>query len=106
MENNNQYFTYFIFLLFLHLDLSAQDDLTGIVINATEPYCDNGSIDITVNGGYPPYSFEWTYDGSSGPKYYSSSEDIDELRNYRYCVTVTDDFCGTVSECWDVKCCL
>jgi subtilisin-like proprotein convertase family protein len=94
------------FLLFLHLDLSAQDDLTGIVINATEPYCDNGSIDITVNGGYPPYSFEWTYDGSSGPKYYSSSEDIDELRNYRYCVTVTDDFCGTVSECWDVKCCL
>ena len=106
MEDKNQYFTYFIFLLFLHLDLGAQDDLTGIVINATEPYCDNGSIDITVSGGYPPYSFEWTYDGSSGPNYYSSSEDIAELRNYRYCVTVTDDFCGTVSECWDVKCCL
>jgi ELWxxDGT repeat protein len=43
----------------------------------------NGSIDLTVEGGTPPYTFSW----SSG----ASSEDVADLLSGSYTVTVTDD---------------
>ena len=42
----------------------------------------DGSIDITVNGGRPPYSFLW----STG----AVTEDIDHLSGGNYVITVTD----------------
>lgn len=41
-----------------------------------------GAIDITANGGVPPYAYSW----SNGP----STEDIDQLKLGSYTVTVTD----------------
>jgi len=41
-----------------------------------------GAIDLTINGGVPPYSFEWSNN--------SSSEDVDTLQAGTYMVTVTD----------------
>jgi hypothetical protein len=47
----------------------------------------NGEIDITVTGGTPNYSYEW-----SGPGGFSStSQDIDGLDGGSYTVTVTDE---------------
>ncbi|MEY3398399.1 MAG: hypothetical protein RL220_993 [Bacteroidota bacterium] len=45
-----------------------------------------GSIDLTVNDGVEPYTYEWT-----GPNGYSSDqEDISDLLPGEYCVIVTD----------------
>jgi len=105
MKNKIKYSIALILCLFIRININAQDALTAIVTHATEPYCDDGAINLTVNGGYSPYTFEWTYDDGSGPNFYSSTEDLDQLRNYTYCVTVTDELCGTVSQCWVVNCC-
>ncbi len=48
---------------------------------------ENGSIDLTVTGGSPSYSFEWT-----GPdNFISNQEDISILTAGDYSVVVTDD---------------
>ena len=52
---------------------------------ATEPQQggeSGGSIDLTVNGGLPPYTYTW----STG----ADTEDIDNLEQGEYTVTVTD----------------
>ncbi len=55
--------------------------LTGIVEDAS---CSgaNGSIDLSVGGGTPPYTYEWNV----GPE----TQDIDGLNGGSYMVTVTD----------------
>ncbi|MCB9285475.1 MAG: T9SS type A sorting domain-containing protein [Lewinellaceae bacterium] len=56
----------------------------------------DGSIDLTVSGGVPPYKFEW----SNG----ANTEDLTDLEPGTYCVTVTDDSgcqaeaCATVAD--------
>ncbi len=56
------------------------DDINTIGTIVTPNVCYNGSdmsIDLTVNGGVAPYSFEW-----SGPYgFYSETEDISGLGN-------------------------
>ncbi len=54
----------------------------------------NGSIDITVTGGTPPYRYMW----STG----FSEEDLDSLREGQYCVTVTDDHDCEAEACFDI----
>lgn len=57
-------------------------EITGTI---QEPSCDNasnGSIDITINQGAAPYTFEW----SNG----ATTEDIDNLTPGSYRLTVTD----------------
>jgi gliding motility-associated-like protein len=62
--------------------------ITGTV---TQPLCDgssNGAINISVNGGYAPYTYLW-----SGPNGFSaSSEDLVNIGPGSYTVSVTDAF--------------
>ncbi len=46
----------------------------------------NGSVDLTVSGGTPPYSFAWSGPGG----FTSASEDISGLEAGSYSVTVSD----------------
>jgi hypothetical protein len=56
--------------------------LNGVITQATDPNTADGSIDLTVTGGVPPYSFTW----SNG----ASTEDIGSLLSGAYLITVTD----------------
>lgn len=64
----------------------------AITANATRPLCNgasNGAINLSVTGGIPPYSFQW-----SGPNGFSAStEDISGITAGTYSVTVTDAAC-------------
>lgn len=68
--------------------------LTASVINATCAGDNNGSIDITVNGGVFPYSFAW----SNG----TSNEDAYSLTAGNYSVTITDDNGCTITQSFTV----
>lgn len=72
---------------------------------SNEYFCHNGSISLSVNGGYEPYQFSWTYNDGSGPSFFSTDQNLTNLRSYSYCVTITDANCGTVSKCFLIKCC-
>ncbi|MBL7713660.1 MAG: T9SS type A sorting domain-containing protein [Chitinophagaceae bacterium] len=54
-----------------------------------------GKIKLLLSGGFAPYTFSWT-----GPAGYSSTLMSPEfLDPGTYCVTVTDQYCGTASLC-------
>ncbi len=62
-------------------------DVTGIITDDTGG--GTGEIDVTVTGGVPPYTYDW----SSGP----TTEDITGLSTGTYTLTVTDSLgCITV----------
>ncbi|RMG88945.1 MAG: hypothetical protein D6706_22260 [Chloroflexi bacterium] len=72
--------------------LLAPPEIT-VSVDITRPACngaDDGVIDLTVNGGTPPYQFQWS-DGAT-------TEDISSVAAGSYDVTVTDDDGCTVSE--------
>ena len=58
-------------LIFLSLvllnELNAQ--ITGTVMSSSMSNCADGSIMISVSGGYPPYTYIWT-----GPDNYNSNQ--------------------------------
>ena len=54
-----------------------------------------GKINLTISGGFAPYTILWT-----GPGGYSSSKlNPDSLAAGNYCVTVTDQYCGVAKLC-------
>lgn len=65
------------------------DDLTVLVKN-TQPGIATGSIDLTVSGGTAPYIFSWK--GPNGTSF--NTEDISNLGEGSYTITVTDKYCG------------
>ncbi len=90
----------------------SQNALTVDVTHATNQpgQCEDGAIDLMINGGFPPYDVYWV-----GPSGFSSSvssvqgtndgEDIENLRPGEYTVTVYDALCGEVSLTEEVFCC-
>ncbi|MBK6341139.1 MAG: choice-of-anchor L domain-containing protein [Flavobacteriales bacterium] len=72
--------------------------ITGTV---TQPLCDgstNGAINISVNGGYAPYTYWWT-----GPNGFSAgSEDLVNIGPGSYNVVVTDAFGCSHTQGFDV----
>ena len=56
--------------------------LTTQVIDESEVGANDGRINLTVNGGTPPYMYQWTNGGIG--------QDIINLSTGTYCVTVTD----------------
>jgi hypothetical protein len=57
-------------------------ELSGILENISEYGGNDGSIDLTVSGGTPPYSFLWSN--------HQHTEDIDSLTTGTYIVIVCD----------------
>lgn len=52
----------------------------------TQSACNaDGSIDVTASGGFPPYEYDWFYNGLT-----ESSEDLSSLNPDYYFLTVTD----------------
>ncbi|HET6226911.1 MAG TPA: T9SS type A sorting domain-containing protein [Bacteroidia bacterium] len=79
-----------IFPLFAFSMTAMANDLTATVTNPT-PGKSDGGIDLTVSGGVAPYTYSWVGpNGSLG-----TSEDINNLPEGNYTVTVTDKYCGT-----------
>ncbi len=59
--------------------------------NQTNVSCNggsNGAINLTVSGGAPPYTFDWSNDGAENPD--NDTEDLTGLVAGTYTVTVTD----------------
>ena len=86
-----------LFLLLLMMSafkLMMADDLTATITNSTDSM-NNGAIDLSLNGGVAPYTFQWM--GPNG--YNSTDEDISGLEPGEYCVTVSDFYCGTATLC-------
>jgi len=69
----------------------APISIAGNVTNASSGTANDGSIDVTVTGGTPGYTYTW----STG----SVTEDLDSLVAGTYCLTVTD-----TNGCIDTTC--
>lgn len=68
------------------ITITEPDELKITLDSVTDATCDgfeNGAIDISVAGGTPPYSFDW----SNG----ATTEDLSGIAAGTYSVTVTDD---------------
>ena len=61
--------------------------ITKTVSNISCHGSTDGSIDVTVSGGTPPYDYAWTSDGA----YTATTEDISDLSAGNYYLEVTDD---------------
>jgi|GEM_PF-6453511 len=107
-------FAFYIILLMVSSKLNAQNALTASLSNATyNSDCQNGKIDLHINGGHPPYTVSWsklvgsTYFGISTVSDINGSNDGEDLINIspgKYYVTVTDDLCGEAKANFVIKC--
>ena len=76
----------FFLLVFLG-NSDAQITCESVVTNVTCNGMSDGTIDLTVANGQPPYTFQWQ--GPNG--YTSTTEDIAGLATGTYLITVTDE---------------
>ncbi|HRP39898.1 MAG: gliding motility-associated C-terminal domain-containing protein [Chitinophagales bacterium] len=63
--------------------------LTSNIASVTHALCNginSGSIDLSVTGGTPPYTYNWTKNGAA----YSVTEDLNNISGGTYAVTVFD----------------
>ena len=61
MKNKIKYIPFLVMCMLLHVSLNAQDALTADYWDATTipGQCQDGIIDLHINGGFPPYDVEW-----------------------------------------------
>jgi gliding motility-associated-like protein len=72
-----------------------------ITFNANPVTCTNGSngdIDVTVTDATDPISYTWTQDGV----FYSNDEDLADVPEGEYCVTVVDSVGCTATDCIEI----
>ena len=70
-------------------------NLTATVSSGAGIGSKKGKINLTISGGFAPYTILWT-----GPGGYSSSKiNPDSLASGTYCVSVTDQYCGVAKLC-------
>lgn len=86
---------------FTGLSAVMGQDITSTVTHESNNGAQDGSIDLTVNGGFPPYEYSWKGPGG----FTATTEDIANLAPGQYCVTVTDALCGTAALCRIVRRC-
>ena len=86
-----------VFLLLHGAAISAQD----LTVTTTRAGASGGSINLTINGGFAPYTFAWT--GPNG--FQASTEDLNGIVAGEYCVDVTDGLCGKATLCAEVLSC-
>ena len=67
--------------------LSPLPNLTGIVVDVNQGQ--DGSIDLAVSGGTPPYLYDWDNDGVGD---FDDPQDLTSLSSGTYYVIVLDDF--------------
>jgi|GEM_PF-6668439 len=103
----------FVILLF-QFSLNSQD-VVGVIEHSTiEGMCNDGSINLNITGGYPPYDVEWFREGqsfylASGIQGTNDGEDISNLEGQQitgieYTVIISDAICGTIELDFSVRC--
>jgi hypothetical protein len=70
--------------------VSEPEELVVSVDEITDAVDNDGAVDVSVEGGVPPYTFEWTGTDGAAVGYTSSDEDIDGLATGTYALVVTD----------------
>lgn len=68
-------------------DLSDDLSISEVTVSP-ELFGEDGSIDISVSGGTPPYQFDWDNDGTGD---FDDSEDLTGISGGTYIVVVKDD---------------
>ena len=84
----------------LTFDLVEPEPLEVSVVEVINPTCfgqNDGSIDIDVAGGSGDYSYSWAQDVSC-PFFGATSQDINNLAECVYTVTVTDNVTGCTGQ--------
>ena len=62
--------------------------LSSTVVNPSNCFVSDGSIDLSVSGGQPGYSYDWSNDGDESPD--NDPQDLQNLPEGTYTITVTD----------------
>lgn len=81
--------TSLILLLILSSSLMAQITITPMVESCQCNGYNDGSIDVSVTGGTPPYTYNWENDSGQGVTI-STEQDLYSIYAGSYSVTVTD----------------
>lgn len=86
-------------ILFLTFSFSSWAANLTASTSSTGTGLKTGKINLTITGGFGPYTILWT-----GPGGYSSAKlNPDSLAAGNYCVTVTDQYCGVAKLCVTVS---
>lgn len=72
-------------------------EVDGQITSASGENTGDGSINLTIAGGVPPYQYLWA-DGST-------QNVLEDLNPGEYCVTITDELCCFYEKCLAVEVC-
>jgi hypothetical protein len=67
------------------ITINVNEQITITSTTTEELFGDDGAIDITVTGGFPPYSFDWDNDGTGD---FDDAEDLTDISGGTYIVVL------------------